>query len=270
MRAYTFSEFREATTAILGPASCWLLGTPAHGQLLYPAGDSLMENASDNHMILLTRCNKLSQAAVIPGQHNIAPSAAACKFYMGCWGQTIEASAVISPQSFPAFAEPWRALEYFKQERDELAVRGKELAASAEVLRQERDEMAARAQELAASAEVLRQERDEMAARGQKLAASTEVLRIAKANVDGQLADLRRRVLMHARMQAASAEALRVAQNDLAGAQVELERWRAFHQSRAYRAMQLYARSYRLPVIGPILQRLRHTTGAMVRAIRRR
>jgi len=244
VRLYTFDEFRAATTAILGAASGWLLGTPAHGHLLYPMDDACMEDAGESGMTLLTKCRGLRQAAVIPAQHNIAPGAATCKFYVGYWGEAIEIGAVVSPQSFPAFAEPWRAIAYFKDQVEELV------------------------------------------SRSQQSAARVDALHLTKMDLDRQLADVRRRALVHARIEATAiaelkevrnelavrsqelatmGEALNAAMADLAQERTELRRWLAFQQSRTFRAMQIYIRSYTLPVIGPILRGVRRGVGIMIR-----
>jgi SAM-dependent methyltransferase len=235
LRSYTFDEFRETTTAILGPASGWLLGTPAHGQLLYPAGDTRMENGDDSRMMLLTECNGLPHAAVIPAQPNIAPSAANCKFYVGYWGNSVSIDAVVSPQSFLAFAEPWRAIAYFKQQREQL--------------------IADRQALFLTKADVDRQLAD---------------LRIVKADVDRQLADLRHRALVQARAarrQLDQGAELERTKSELKRLSEELEQWRAVQKSRTYRITQAYYRTYSLPMIGPVLERFRRVAGAILRKI---
>lgn len=224
MRLYTFDEFRSATTAVLGPASGWLLGTPALGQILYSPGDAAMENDSDRSMALITECRDLANAAVLPAQQNMAPAAGTCRFYLGFWGSPIEMGTVVSPQSFPASTEAWRAVAWFKQQDA-----------------------------------VLNDRLDD--------------LRIAKGEVDRQLADIRRRLVRQARR---APELLAEAGTDLAEIaedlrmRAELEQWQQFQQSRTYRLMQAYVRSYSLPVAGPVLRRLRRIAGTAARSVRSR
>lgn len=214
-RRFTFDEFRALTTAGLGPASGWLLGTPAQGQILYPPGEPRMENKSDSRMRLITECQDLMHAAFIAAQPNVAPDADSCKFYIGYWGGPLGKDVVVSPQSYPAFIEPWRALNWFRKEHERY-----------------------------------------------------EEQRIARAQVERQLADLRRRVLVQARtareLQARAEtqqQHLERANAELARVQPDLQRWTLFQQSRTYRLMQSYVRGYSLPVIGPVLRLARRMAG---------
>ena len=113
-------------------------------------------------------------------------------------------------------------------------------------------------------------ERDHWQADAGRLQASREEIlaRLAKADTErdhwqadaGRLQASREEIL--AQLAKAEAELVRV--------EAEQERWQAFQQSRTFRAMQLYFRSYTLPVIGPMLRWLRRTTGMIVRGIGRR
>ena len=244
MRRYTFDEFCSTTTAVLGPASGWLLGTPAQGQMLYPAGESQMENSSDGRMALVTEYQELARSAAIPAQPNVAPTSGSCKFFLGYWGSRVDSDAVISPQSFAAFAEPWRALAWFKQQREELVNQCEELTA----------------------------QRNELNAAKSQLDSRCDDLRIANAELQRQVADIRRRMLVQARimrerLEHADAELARV-KSDALGMRAELNHWVAFRQSRSYRLTRIYVRSYSMPVAGAVLRHLRRVAGLASRSVR--
>lgn len=221
LRRYTFDEFRDTTTAILGPASSWLFGTPIHGALLYPA-NAPMASDQERRMPPLAEYPELEHTAALPSQPSIASQSTVCKFYVGCWGGAIPEDAAVSPQYPPASGEPWRVIAWPKQEPCNTVNAETWLG--------------------------------ELRLQISTLQGQLENLQIAKAAVDTQLAELRRRMLVRTR----------AAEADLQRATAELEYWRAFRGSRTYRLVEAYVSCYSLPLLGPVLRRARRVTRAVL------
>lgn len=269
-RLYTLEEFQEATTQVLGPALCWLLGTPAQGHILYAAHDELMENRTDQRMNLMLETKELGYASALPAQANLAPSAATCLFYVGVWGAELRQGAVVSPLSVPSFREAWKAIDYFKAELN--ASRQDQADLSAQL--DDRERMVDRLQNLSCHiAEHQRDAQERMVDR----------LRSDMRSLDRQLAETRRRVIVYTR-RLAPLDARLVEQERLidtlrsdnermapivADALDPLQ-WQIFRTSKMYRMAIWYYSLFRNPVLGPVLRRTRWLVGTVRRSARRR
>lgn len=120
LKVYSFEQFKAMTTKTLGSASEWLLGMPSQGYMICPPGQSRSKTPTDKKINKIFQYRGLERTAVVPPQRNVAPNSKNCRFFVGCWGKKPASTAIISPQSFPAFLENYIALNYFKSENARL------------------------------------------------------------------------------------------------------------------------------------------------------
>lgn len=146
LRKYTFEEFKACCEGVLGPASDWLLGVNVQGYALVSERSPLIQETPGGGADIIM-AGEPCAAHLLPSQRNVRPDRANVLYYMGVWGTVPAAGPVaVSAQSYQAFIEPWRALDWFKAERERLQ-REHQLAA-AEVARLSAQAQAA-AQQLA-------------------------------------------------------------------------------------------------------------------------
>jgi len=121
LRKYTLREFQLEAESVLGPASGWFVGTNALGYAVVPLGFELAEQEWRDPKAII-RSELLATGHVVPSQHNTRPDPSSVFFYAGVWGRaSLKAPlAALALQSYTAFAEPWRALEWFKAERESM------------------------------------------------------------------------------------------------------------------------------------------------------
>ena len=123
LRKYTFAEFKSLAESCLDPAQAWLLGANAQGFALIQEGYALAEQIWTDPAAFL-KSEMLHAAYVLPSQVNIRPAIDTVLFYMGVWGTTdIAPLAAVSMQSYAAFIESWRAIEWFRAQLAEADVR---------------------------------------------------------------------------------------------------------------------------------------------------
>ncbi len=115
VRTYSFAEFQQSASAILGPDGRWYLGTPIQGMIVAEANSSLLSNSRVDSM-LLTEMSGPDAGYLLPAQININVCTQNCSFYIGVWGAAPQSVHVASPMSRDAQMEPWWALEWFKSE----------------------------------------------------------------------------------------------------------------------------------------------------------
>jgi len=135
IRKYTLDEFKLLTESVLGAADGWYYGTNLQGYAIAASGLELAEAEwRDPKSILLTA--PADAAFIVPSQVNIRPSPSSVLFYVGIWGRDKLAAPVcaVSLQSYPSFAEPWRALDWFKAERERMVADAKATAAELNAL----------------------------------------------------------------------------------------------------------------------------------------
>lgn len=121
MRAYTFQDFHDLATSVLGPAKQWLVGTPILGQLNYVLGDPSVEAPSPKptNIVNLKPCSAL----LAPSQVNLRPSISDCTYYVGVWGDRLDPSAVVTAQSYKTYVEPWAGLYAAREKLAEATAR---------------------------------------------------------------------------------------------------------------------------------------------------
>ncbi len=114
LRKYTFTEFKALAEAELGPAHAWLLGVNTQGYALIELGAPSTRPALVDPVASL-EAEQLTAGFVLPSRPHIPVSEESVLFYLGVWGDAgVAPMAALSLQSYSAFAEPWRALEWFK------------------------------------------------------------------------------------------------------------------------------------------------------------
>jgi SAM-dependent methyltransferase len=116
LRAFTLTEFQEITSAILGPASEWRLGTPVTGEILQSLAAPAFERAASRQDDLMMRWIDLPHAVMIPPQPETAPTPATCRFYLGTWGEPCGRWTAVAPISYTALVGPWLEAQYLKRE----------------------------------------------------------------------------------------------------------------------------------------------------------
>ncbi len=116
LRKYTFEEFKQLATGVLGLDAQWLLGANVQGYALVAEHDPRIVRAWHDWRDIVTA--KLEGAmCLLPSQENIRPGAGNVLYYLGAWGAPAPlTSAAVSAQSHSAFIEPWKALEWFRAE----------------------------------------------------------------------------------------------------------------------------------------------------------
>lgn len=137
IRKYTFDEFKECSENVLGPANQWLLGVNVQGYALISEMDPLIQSA---HRIgcEIVSAAELSSAHLLPSQRNIRPDRTNVLYYVGVWGVTQSIStAALSAQSYVAFIEPWKALDWFRAERRSMQEKSDDVSTALVQLREQ-------------------------------------------------------------------------------------------------------------------------------------
>ena len=116
LRAFTLAEFQEITSAILGPATEWRLGTPVAGEILQGLGPPAFERAAGGPEDLMMRWMDLPHTVMISPQPETAPTPATCRFYLGTWGEPCGRWTALAPISYTAHVGPWLEAQYLKRE----------------------------------------------------------------------------------------------------------------------------------------------------------
>nr|VFK11761.1 MAG: Methyltransferase domain-containing protein [Candidatus Kentron sp. LPFa] len=81
VRKYTFDEFRELTTAILGNQAIWGIGAPIGG-----FANTLLAEASDGHTQLdMLQHRSITNALLLPNKEEIKSTAENCSYFFGIW-----------------------------------------------------------------------------------------------------------------------------------------------------------------------------------------
>lgn len=129
LRKYTFEEFRDVSESVLGPASQWLLGANVQGYALIPEGDPMISSEWSDWKDLI-KSRPFAESYLLPSQMNLRPDRSNVLYYLGVWGIEEPAAAVaFSAQSFTAFIEPWRAIEWFKSQLSATSSIGQDVVA---------------------------------------------------------------------------------------------------------------------------------------------
>lgn len=235
LRTYTFEQFREFAEAILGPASSWLIETPAIGMLHYRLGDAAAEVAAASPADIV-KVQHADGCLRIPAQRGVAPSAQDCLAYVGIWGTALQPSCAVSPLSHSGYMFPWRQIE--RLERDAAQQNGDR--------QDDRRQLLHYAETISALRQSQQADRERAMQLAETIAQQTAAIAALEARIDG-LGQL-----------ATTAEQRRSdTEHRFAAQQTELNlarQWReGVERSPFYRLMQAYTGLYRQPVIGPVL-----------------
>jgi SAM-dependent methyltransferase len=116
LRAFTLTEFQEITSATLGPATEWWLGTPILGEILQNLRPPIFKRAAGGPDDLMMRWMDLPHAVMIPPQPETAPAPSTCRFYLGVWGEPCGCWTAVAPISYTAHVGPWLEAQRLKRE----------------------------------------------------------------------------------------------------------------------------------------------------------
>ncbi len=274
LRKYTLQEFQLEAESVLGPASGWFVGTNALGYAVVPLGFELAEQEWRDPRAII-RSELLAAGHVVPSQHNTRPDPSSVFFYAGVWGQaSLQAPlAALALQSYTAFAEPWRALEWFKTERESIreALKQREdeiprLQARVEIVASERASLQEALDQREKEAAVLQGRCASVASRLTAALGEVQRLRhevLAKNRLVSRVTSLerRRREELECRLSASFVEATRLAQE----AEQTRTQLSAIVNSRGYRMLD---RLYYSHLRGGALERpLRALRAALKRVL---
>jgi 2-polyprenyl-3-methyl-5-hydroxy-6-metoxy-1,4-benzoquinol methylase len=117
-RIYRLPEFQALTTAVLGAATDWYLGTPVQGMVVAPANLAALRN--DNRDLGLLSNGLVTPSTLLPAQADVRVQPETCSFFVGVWGAAPDATQVATPMSQSSFLEPWLAIDWLKGREKEL------------------------------------------------------------------------------------------------------------------------------------------------------
>ena len=83
VRKYTFDEFRAMAEQVLGPARCYLLGTPVSGFINVGLDSPLLGRSGVSRMAMFEARNG-SEFLAVPTTEAVSP--ANCSYFVGLWG----------------------------------------------------------------------------------------------------------------------------------------------------------------------------------------
>jgi SAM-dependent methyltransferase len=115
-KKYSLQEFQALTEATLGIANQWLFGVNVQGYAVVSHDDALINDEWISPSDIL-KSKIINESHLIPSQSNIRPKSTNVLFYIGVWGKCASlTSSALSAQSYAAFVEPWKALDWFRNE----------------------------------------------------------------------------------------------------------------------------------------------------------
>ena len=264
LRKYTFAEFKSLAESCLDPAQAWLLGANAQGFALIQEGYALAEQIWTDPAAFL-KSEMLHAAYVLPSQVNIRPAIDTVLFYMGVWGTTdIAPLAAVSMQSYAAFIESWRAIEWFRAQLAEADVRladtKTQLDGALEQLAGVNERLAEKEAQLAK----LNTEHEFACSKAGDLQREVDRLRRRLFALNDIVAALGTEQSRWHEAQARADEAIRLRDEK----EAELQRILASRGRRLLDA--LYYRLYRIPYLGGLMNSIRRVVGKGLRWIRGR
>jgi protein-L-isoaspartate O-methyltransferase len=114
---YNFESFKEQAESTLGKASSWLMGTPAQGVTLVPVPNVSEISAAPDINAALDGSDG-DALHWIPSLASLSAAPENSTFWVGVWGELDARNLVASPMSMVGFIEPWKALDWYKEEVD--------------------------------------------------------------------------------------------------------------------------------------------------------
>lgn len=119
LRRYTFAEFQAATTAVLGGAEQWLLGTPVIGFGVCDLNDRWAQGMGSDLSNMLQGTDAVS-SRFLPAQIGHEISAQKAHFYVGVWGDQLPRSLIAAPIAYRAYVGPWNSWVAAREENERL------------------------------------------------------------------------------------------------------------------------------------------------------
>lgn len=132
---FTLLEFQALTTAVLGPATAWYLGTPLQGIVVAPAESAELQNASRD--LGLVTAGGVVTATLLPAQADVRVEPETCSFFVGVWGAAPNAVQAAAPMSQSAYLNPWLDLQLLKGREKELEAANRERASQVGMLEEQ-------------------------------------------------------------------------------------------------------------------------------------
>jgi SAM-dependent methyltransferase len=124
-RRYTFTSFKLAAEAALGPATQWYVGVPLGGYMLLPDA-TITPERSDKRQAL--RGEDVQKLLLLPPRTDLSLDGEQAPFWLGTWGEIPNGVSVAAPWPMKAFLEPWQTIDWLK---------GQMMAKNAEICRLE-------------------------------------------------------------------------------------------------------------------------------------
>ena len=117
LQRFDFGSFRKLTEKYLGPAAHWLLGAPIVGECNVLVGDKLSQSPRDDWMAIIEPIAE-ENVLRLSASSSMALDKENCSHFLGVWGKmaAVPVSAAFSTQSVTNMLEPFRAIDYFKQQ----------------------------------------------------------------------------------------------------------------------------------------------------------
>ncbi len=251
LKTYSFEDFKNATTDILGPATQWQIGTPVIGFGVCDISDDWMREEERNFSRMLDGADSGS-ARFLPAQSSHAVNSKNAHFYMGVWGAPLPRSMAVAPISYRAYVGPWDNWMTARDKNEKLM----------EEVKLVRNQIASEQAEKLGLMREFDLMRDKIASEtAAKIALTQEIdlVRNQIASVRNEKMDLAARY-----DEVNGLTKLIKADRDFLQSQIG-----AVRSSRAYRLIKYYYGVYDRPLVGLFLRPLRKVAGLIFRKLRR-
>jgi 2-polyprenyl-3-methyl-5-hydroxy-6-metoxy-1,4-benzoquinol methylase len=147
LQKYSFDRFKFETEKHLGAASTWLLGAPVTGECNLEVGNEFATDDKADWISIISPGN-VSNAFQLAASRDMLLTSENCSHYLGIWGAKVSTNVVFASQTVPIFLEPWKALDWFKQQNASLVKKNTSLMKENEDFTSERARLVEEVQRL--------------------------------------------------------------------------------------------------------------------------
>lgn len=159
LKTYSFEDFKDATTNILGPATQWKIGTPVIGFGVCDISDDWMREEERKFSRMLDGADSCS-ARFLPAQSSHAVNSKNAHFYMGVWGAPLPRSMAVAPISYRAYVGPWDNWMTARDKNEKLMEEVRLVRNQIASVRNEKMDLAARCDEVNGLIKLIKADRD--------------------------------------------------------------------------------------------------------------
>ncbi len=121
-RVYSFEDFRNLTTQVLGEPSQWAFGSPVTGVSVYDDTSDLI-GTKDNSMMQMLCTQQANTALLLPAQYSHKVNDSGAAFYLGIWNGSIDNAIVAAPMSRQSYLEYYFSNISYKERNEEISLR---------------------------------------------------------------------------------------------------------------------------------------------------